>query len=446
MFVSSGPYNRAVLEIDQEEKNAKDKAGIKRYNSVEAFFVWLFSWAIGSGVTSYKYDNSDWFYFNTNSVINWIDKRIEKIKTGKSQDQLGGLKGLNQLTDEEKKKFTNELAAKKINDIFNALNQLKSAPVVNPHSSVPLNASVPLSSLLVDRKGSENHEKEDKLRKEGDAKDKNAVVPFLQSEQDIKSEVSVVNSDGKGKNLTCKYYHEMYDIPGQNESFYSEIQGIGISTGIFKESDSSNIGQRFKAKFVKDLSKELAEDDRDPLKAFKNVICLIYNDLVKAAQNQEHLRTNDEEDKKNSWAGSAFVVCYIDTKSRLIFTATLGKSEASIYRKDKNCLEDIISRKKKSMALFAKKDEVDTELAKLKITVTKVRVNPGDIVILSTDPLAEDLAKDEAVGIVRKCVAKVEQLSVDKLAGQLKNTIAGKMATVEKETDSMPILSVIEIS
>ena len=101
------PYGYQSL-VDKNVVKIKDsKIGIKQYNWFVAFFVWAFSWLVGSGITTIK-DGDKKIYFNTNSVINWIKRHEENSKEGG-------------LTAEEQKKFSNEIATRKINAIFEAL-------------------------------------------------------------------------------------------------------------------------------------------------------------------------------------------------------------------------------------------------------------------------------------------------------------------------------------
>jgi serine/threonine protein phosphatase PrpC len=120
--------------------------------------------------------------------------------------------------------------------------------------------------------------------------------------------------------LSCT--HQFADAIGpraqmEDAHFYEEMKG-GVLAGVFDGHGGKEVSQFASAEFEKRFPGALKEADGNVYNAFQTLIHHIQQDIA----------------RNSSWnsQGSTAVVCYIDTKKRLIYTATLGDSEANIYR------------------------------------------------------------------------------------------------------------------
>lgn len=104
----------------------------------------------------------------------------------------------------------------------------------------------------------------------------------------------------------------------EDTHFYKEIEN-GILTGVFDGHAGDEVSKYASDQFQQKFPKVLSQTRGDVHRAFRGVICQIHQEVA----------------NRSDWnkIGSTAVVSYIDKKTHQIFTATLGDSEANIYRK-----------------------------------------------------------------------------------------------------------------
>ena len=111
----------------------------------------------------------------------------------------------------------------------------------------------------------------------------------------------------------------------EDAHFYRETDG-GVLTGVFDGHGGKIVAQRVSDAFVGIFLEHLGEG-LSPHAAFEKTIDSLQGDIVR------------------SWTynrvGSTAVVSYIDKETGLIYTATLGDSEANIYRRQGDSLKSI---------------------------------------------------------------------------------------------------------
>ncbi|NGX27589.1 MAG: hypothetical protein K940chlam6_01527, partial [Chlamydiae bacterium] len=218
----------------------------------------------------------------------------------------------------------------------------------------------------------------------------------------------------------------------EDAHFYKEMEK-GTLTGVFDGHGGSKVSAYASAEFQKRFPKALKEANGNVHQAFGKVIDQIHQNVANySAWNHE---------------GSTAVVCYIDKETHQIYTATLGDSEANIYRKSGqdgitsiplSCVRDWLSPKdlnrlisiygKKTVMSFVKKvgsqaKHIRSQLAygvnvaraigdventgepgqprvihKPKITVNQLR--QGDVLILACDGLKDFVPEQEIAKIV----------------------------------------------
>lgn len=103
----------------------------------------------------------------------------------------------------------------------------------------------------------------------------------------------------------------------EDAHFFKEFEA-GIVTGVFDGHGGSNVSEYASKEFEKKFPASFV-DYQDPLYSFNTLIQEI----------------NQEIFKNPTWntQGSTGLICFIDKKTHLIYTATIGDSEANIYRK-----------------------------------------------------------------------------------------------------------------
>lgn len=118
------------------------------------------------------------------------------------------------------------------------------------------------------------------------------------------------------------FTHQVADAKGPRDQmedahFYKELDG-GIMAGVFDGHGGKEVSAFASEKFQEYFPKIL-EAEGNVHSAFEKAIHHIHQDVV----------------KNSSWnaMGSTAVVSYIDTAKQRVYTATLGDSEATIYRK-----------------------------------------------------------------------------------------------------------------
>ncbi|NGX47794.1 MAG: hypothetical protein K1000chlam3_01177, partial [Chlamydiae bacterium] len=127
----------------------------------------------------------------------------------------------------------------------------------------------------------------------------------------------------KKKATNLKLSHHFADAQGlrltmEDAHFYKEMEK-GTLTGVFDGHGGSKVSAYASKEFQNRFPKALKEANGNVHQAFEKVIDEIH---LKVAQ-------------YSAWdhEGSTAVVCYIDKETHQIYTATLGDSEANIYRK-----------------------------------------------------------------------------------------------------------------
>jgi len=120
-----------------------------------------------------------------------------------------------------------------------------------------------------------------------------------------------------------KLTHHFADAQGprptmEDAHFYKEMEK-GVLTGVFDGHGGSEVSAYASAQFQQRFPKALKQTNGNVHEAFEKVIHQIHQKVA------NHSAWNDE--------GSTAVVCYIDNETHQVFTATLGDSEANIYRK-----------------------------------------------------------------------------------------------------------------
>lgn len=104
----------------------------------------------------------------------------------------------------------------------------------------------------------------------------------------------------------------------EDAHFYKEMEK-GVLAGVFDGHGGKEVSNFASKQFQERFPKALENAKGNVHNAFENVIHHIHQDIVK------HSSWNDK--------GSTAVVCYIDKETHQVYTATLGDSEANIYRK-----------------------------------------------------------------------------------------------------------------
>lgn len=140
----------------------------------------------------------------------------------------------------------------------------------------------------------------------------------------------------------------------EDSSFYKEFEG-GAMIGVFDGHGGPDVAKFAHEKFENQFPATLQEIHDDPFSAFTHVINVIQNELQQAQFSYEQ--------------GSTATVCFIDKITHRIYTATIGDSEANIYRKDEigllksiplSCVRDWSSKRDaKRAAIYFGKPEIE---------------------------------------------------------------------------------------
>lgn len=121
--------------------------------------------------------------------------------------------------------------------------------------------------------------------------------------------------DGQGPRPTMEDAHIYKEIPQ------------GLIAGIFDGHGGKLVSNYASTEFAKRFEKALKDSSGDVYAAFTNLIDQIHGEIAKnVAWNHQ---------------GSTGVICFIDKETHTIYTATLGDSEANIYRNVNNQLKSI---------------------------------------------------------------------------------------------------------
>lgn len=252
-----------------------------------------------------------------------------------------------------------------------------------------------------------------------------------------------------GRQLT--FQHQIADDQGprsdhQDASFYKEINQ-GILSGVFDGHGGAEVAEIASEHFSTHFSGVLDENNGDVHKAFNDLIQTIHQNVV------------EREDLKRQ--GTTAIVSFIEKSTNKIYTATLGDSEANIYRKQGDqlisiplsCVRDWGSKKDAArletelglspgmVARYIGKDSKKRKLVntggippkgehpkiglnvsrsigdakykeglviqKPKITVSTLQ--QGDIVVLACDGLKDFVKEEEIISVIDNRVAHAKE-------------------------------------
>lgn len=234
--------------------------------------------------------------------------------------------------------------------------------------------------------------------------------------------------------------HHVADAQGPRDAmedahFYLEM-GRGVLAGVFDGHGGDKVSAYASRRFQEKFPRALKQASGNVHEAFERVIHEIHREVT------DHAAWNG--------MGSTAVVCYVDRTTHQVFTATLGDSEANIYRKagwgwhsiPLSCVRDFLSEKDLSRLRaiygpFAISDWIkqvggnakgvrsrleygvnvaraigdvdnvgevgeDRVIHKPKITVDLLK--PGDRLVLACDGLKDFVPEKDIVRIVRSYV------------------------------------------
>lgn len=112
----------------------------------------------------------------------------------------------------------------------------------------------------------------------------------------------------------------------EDAHFFKRIEQ-GVLTGVFDGHGGQEVAKYASEMFQKKFSAVLAKSHGQVHQAFEELIHEIHQEIA----------------KKQDWSfmGSTAVVCFVDEDTQLIYTATLGDSEANIYRETTGGMKSI---------------------------------------------------------------------------------------------------------
>jgi serine/threonine protein phosphatase PrpC len=217
--------------------------------------------------------------------------------------------------------------------------------------------------------------------------------------------------------------------PTMEDAHCFKIIKQGIITGVFDGHGGADVSKYANEQFEKRFEEVLEKSNGNVRSAFETLIKDIQKECL---------------DKKFN-GGSTAVMCFVDKKTNLVYTATLGDSEANIYRKNKeeelksvplSVVKDFSDPKERARAQMSKHGlyEPNTDdpkhkrigdqwfgvntprafgdrgflgseerpgiIQKPKITV--MQLEPGDTLILACDGLKDFVKEGDIVGIVNE--------------------------------------------
>lgn len=139
----------------------------------------------------------------------------------------------------------------------------------------------------------------------------------------LKEIASEIKELGTKQKISLRCTHHVAEAQGSQKQmedahFYKELEK-GVLAGVFDGHRGKEVSNFASKQFQERFPKALEEAKGNVHNAFENVVHHIHQDIV----------------KHSSWnaQGSTAVVCYIDKETHKVYTATLGDSEANIYRK-----------------------------------------------------------------------------------------------------------------
>jgi serine/threonine protein phosphatase PrpC len=112
----------------------------------------------------------------------------------------------------------------------------------------------------------------------------------------------------------------------EDAHFFKEIEQ-GALTGVFDGHGGAEVAKAANELFQRDFSTILQNCEGNVHQAFEQLI--------------QQIQAKVASDDVLRWMGSTAVVCFIDKQTQRIYTATLGDSEANLYRKIDNQLQSI---------------------------------------------------------------------------------------------------------
>lgn len=251
------------------------------------------------------------------------------------------------------------------------------------------------------------------------------------------------------KHKSLSFSHNFAEAQGPRDQmedahFYQSIPE-GILAGVFDGHGGKEVAEYASQEFAKRFSKTLQNHKGDVYSTFTNLVDQIHDEVV----------------KNRSWnvIGSTAVVCFVDKKTHAVYTATLGDSEANIYRKKDNklvsiplsCIRDWCSKKDFKRLLkahnFSKQEEKDyakipakqrrsnlifgvnvsraigdydqtgTKQKPILVHKPKITVNmlhPNDLLVLACDGLKDYVSENKIISVIGNSISsKSKNISQD---------------------------------
>jgi serine/threonine protein phosphatase PrpC len=164
--------------------------------------------------------------------------------------------------------------------------------------------------------------------------------------------------------------HEAAEAQGvrptmEDAHFFKEI-AQGVIAGVFDGHGGSSVANYANKQFAMRFSDQLEKCQGNVREAFQSLIDEIHEEIVQLANNKSGASGPFAFIHRNEWhkAGTTAVICFLDKKTHKIYTATLGDSEANIYRKIDgkmksipiSCVRDWSSKKDAARAAIATSD------------------------------------------------------------------------------------------
>lgn len=159
-----------------------------------------------------------------------------------------------------------------------------------------------------------------------------------------------INFSGKvqEKSLTLSHAANASQGPRptmEDAHFYQNLPNDKVAMGIFDGHGGAEVANYCNAAFVPKFQRALLQTGNNVFRAFELVIHELHTEVI----------------RDNLSSGSTAVICYVDLTTHLIYTATVGDSEAKIYRKigsvmksiPLSCVRDMQSSKDEARVLAA---------------------------------------------------------------------------------------------
>lgn len=154
---------------------------------------------------------------------------------------------------------------------------------------------------------------------------KKAVEEHREKDPDTYATVEAIQkstTEKQSKLSTLTYNVSQAAIQGPRKTMEDATRIVTLDNGLLVSIFDGHGGQavaEYAAKAMDRFKEELKTAKGNVRNAFEALICKIQNEV--------------EEQGISTWTGSTAVISYIDTITKKIYTATLGDSEANIYRR-----------------------------------------------------------------------------------------------------------------